>query len=71
MSARGIEKRVDELEEEVAAMRRQLEALSDSKPWWERIAGTFENDPIYKQAMKLGRDYRRAQQPQDAKKTSR
>ena len=52
-----------DLEREVATLRKKVEELTGSKPWWERIAGTFQNDPVYERAMKLGRKYRRAQQP--------
>jgi hypothetical protein len=61
MANSKIEKRMAELEKEVAALRKQVEALTGSKPWWERIAGTFQDDPIYERAMELGRKYRRAQ----------
>jgi hypothetical protein len=60
---RKLEKRLLELENEVAALRKKLDAITSSKPWWERIAGTFRNDPVYERAMKLGRKYRRAQRP--------
>jgi hypothetical protein len=58
-----IEKRVAVLEEELASLRRTVEGSEGLKPWWERIAVTFENDPIYEQAMKLGRQYRRSLKP--------
>ena len=57
----GFEKRLAELEQEVATLRRKLEGISQSEPWWERIAGTFQDDPAYEKAMKLGRRYRRSQ----------
>lgn len=71
MASSKLEKRIDELEEEVADLRRKVAALTGTKPWWERIAGTFQNDPIYEQAMKLGRQYRRAQRPNGARKRNR
>ena len=71
MGKASLEKRMAELEREVAALRTKLEALSGTKPWWERIAGTFQNDPIYEQAMRLGRKYRRAQRPNGARKRDR
>jgi hypothetical protein len=71
MASSKIEKRMDELEQEVAALRKKVEALTGSKPWWERIAGTFQNDPIYERAMRLGRKYRRAQRPNGPQKRSR
>jgi hypothetical protein len=63
MSDAKIERRMAELEREVATQRKKVEELAGSKPWWERIAGTFENDSVYERAMKLGRKYRRAQRP--------
>jgi hypothetical protein len=40
-----------------------MDKISSTVPWWERIAGTFNNDPIYRQAMKLGQQFRKAQKP--------
>ena len=55
----SLEERVALLEEEVA----RLKALSKSPDvveprWWEKIAGTFADDPAYDEAMRLGREYR-------------
>jgi len=61
MSDVKIERRMADLEKEVETLRKKVEELAGSKPWWERIAGTFDKDPVYEQAMKLGRKYRRAQ----------
>jgi hypothetical protein len=63
VSGADVRKRLAKLERQVAAIRNELEELTVSQPWWERIAGTFRNDPVYEQAMKLGRKYRRAQRP--------
>ena len=60
------EQRISELENELAALRSKVEALGHSQPWWERIAGSFEKDPVYEKAMKLGRQYRESLRP-DAK----
>jgi hypothetical protein len=60
-----------ELEQEIAALRKKVEALTSTKPWWERIAGTFQNDPVYELAMRLGRKYRRAQRTNGRQKPSR
>ncbi len=62
-SLSSLEKRVAALEEELAALRRKIEAAGTAEPWWERIAGTFEHDPVYEQAMKLGRKYRESLRP--------
>lgn len=61
MSDNKLERRVEHLESEIQTLRQKLDELSRKKPWWDRIAGTFEKDPMYEQAMKLGRKYRRAQ----------
>jgi hypothetical protein len=71
MGKTNLEKRMAELEQEIAALRKKVEALTGTKPWWERIAGTFEHDPVYKRAMRLGQEYRQAQRPNDARKRSR
>jgi hypothetical protein len=55
------DQRLAELEKELATLRKKVDSLSPSAPWWERIAGTFAGDPAYKQAMKLGRQYRNSQ----------
>jgi hypothetical protein len=58
-----LERRVAALEEEMARLKSQVGQTDASKPWWERIAGSFKDDPVYEKAMKLGRQYRRSQRP--------
>jgi len=60
MGPAQLEKRVAALEEELARLKSKVERFDASKPWWERIAGTFEEDPVYEKAMELGREYRRS-----------
>jgi hypothetical protein len=64
MSPKALEKRVAALEEELAQLKTKVEKAKPEKPWWERIAGTFETDPVYEKAMKLGRDYRQSLESQ-------
>lgn len=61
MSDSRLEQRMADLENEVQSLRKQIEGMSAKKPWWDRISGTFEKDPVYEKAMKLGRKYRRGQ----------
>ncbi len=63
MGNAGIEKRVAVLEKELASLRSKIEESEATKAWWDRIAGTFEKDPVYKQAMKMGREYRHSLKP--------
>jgi len=62
-SSSPLEQRVADLEAEVATLKRKLDNLDMITPWWEQIAGTFENDPIYENAMQLGREYRQSLRP--------
>jgi hypothetical protein len=61
MSALSIEERVAALEAEVVQLKQRLESpVISTAPWWEKISGTFAHNPIYNEAMKLGRQYRRS-----------
>jgi chaperonin cofactor prefoldin len=54
-----LEQRVETLEAEVALLKSQLKSVSSpTKPWWEKISGTFAENPAYDEAMQLGREYR-------------
>ena len=55
--------RVTDLEAAVSNLKRQVDELAAVQPWWEQIVGTFEDDPIYDEAMKLGRHYRQSLRP--------
>jgi hypothetical protein len=58
-----LEQRVTALEAEVSRLKSKIEALHPPAPWWEQIAGTFQNDPMYEEAMRLGRHYRQSLRP--------
>ena len=64
MATSDHEQRITQLEQELGALQRKFARLDQVKPWWERIAGSFEQDPIYEEAMKLGRAYRESLRPQ-------
>ena len=55
-----LEQRVSELEAKVERLI-QENGASAKEPWWERIRGTFKDDPVYEEAMRLGREWREAQ----------
>ena len=67
MSMTSLEERVAILEAEVAHLKKGLteEPTHKDVPWWGRIYGTFKDDPLYEEAMALGRAYRESLRPRD------
>ncbi len=57
-----LEKRVEALEKELALLK-QSRSVDQTKPWWERIAGSFEGKQEYREAMGLGSEYRESLRP--------
>lgn len=55
-----LEQRVQELEKQVAELKRQA-AVSAVKKDWRRAIGAFENDADFESAVRLGREYREQQ----------
>jgi len=61
MSNLSIEERVATLEAEIVKIKEKVESpVVPLTPWWEKIAGTFAEDSVYNEAMKLGHKYRRS-----------
>ncbi|MCI0683683.1 MAG: hypothetical protein L0Y71_16375 [Gemmataceae bacterium] len=70
MSANNLEQRVTALEAEVAVLKKKVAGeTSDNRHWVEKIYGAFANDPIYDEAMRLGREYRESLRPKPKRKT--
>jgi hypothetical protein len=62
MSLKDLEKRVSVLEKEVTLLKQKLEKYEKPKvAWWKEIAGTFADDPVYDEIIRLGREYRLSQ----------
>jgi hypothetical protein len=69
----------DNLKTRVAALERQVARLQQhqklngatGREWLDDLYGRFSNDPVFKQAMNLGRKYRRSLRPRVAKGKSR
>ena len=59
----SLEERVTALETEVAQLKQERVNAQMETPWWEKIWGTFKDDPDYAEAMRLGREYRQSQPP--------
>ena len=70
MATVELEKRVAALEAEVAKLKATIKTPTEANdlPWWERIAGSFEGDPLYEEAMRLGREWRESFRPKSARR---
>ncbi len=56
-----LESRVATLEAELVQMKRILSGFSEKEyPWWLKIAGSFENDPTFDEAVRLGQEWRKS-----------
>jgi hypothetical protein len=56
-----LEARVTNLEGELAQMKQILSGfLQKESPWWLKVAGSFENDPTFDEAVRLGQEWRRS-----------
>ncbi len=58
-----LEQRLTDLEAEMSKLKQKVDKLDSDERWWEKITGTFEDDPVYDEAMKRGRQYRESQRP--------
>ena len=61
MPTATLEERVTVVEQELAELKQQVKGEPKRLPWWEKIAGTFANNPEYDEAMRLGREWRQSQ----------
>lgn len=71
MAGATVEERLRTLETRQDALQRLVEeqlsqAETSKKRGWQAIVGTFENDPLYDEAMRLGREWRQSGSGSDA-----
>lgn len=60
-SVRSLQRRIERLERELRELRRAVSKghVPDDRPWWQQIAGSFENDQAFAEIVRLGRKYRK------------
>jgi hypothetical protein len=66
MSTARIEKRLSAIERQLADLSEAVNAsplAQDVNGWIDQIHGTFQNNASYRQAAKLGRQWRKSQRP--------
>jgi hypothetical protein len=68
MPQNQLEKRVAALEAEVASLKQER---TQKNRWWDKIAGTFAGDPLFGEAMKLGRQWRESENRRSLRQASR
>ena len=66
MSAATTEQRLQTLEAHLANLQRQIDErlpamTRKTERGWKAIVGTFADDPLYDEAMRLGREWRESQ----------
>jgi hypothetical protein len=55
-----LEARVATLEAELAQIKQMLSGfLKKEDPWWLKVAGSFENEPTFDEAVRFGREWRK------------
>jgi len=59
--SRLLELRIATLESELAQIK-QLLSISPQQetPWWLKVAGSFENDPNFDEAIRFGEEWRKS-----------
>ena len=68
MSAQTIEERLTAVETKLKQLQREKEQRQTQDkaiPWWEQIRGQFKDDPLYDEAMRLGREWRESEDGMD------
>jgi hypothetical protein len=67
MTSKQIEEKSQQLEVQVATLETELTqmkqmvsgALREKVPWWLKVAGSFEDDPTFNEAVRLGQEWRK------------
>jgi hypothetical protein len=69
VTLKELEARVVALEKEVKQLRAHLRTPTEQPHWWHDAAGRFENDAVFDEIVRLGKEYRDSLRPGQRKKT--
>lgn len=59
--AQQLEARIVTLEKELAHLKQMLsDVLQKKEPWWLKVTGSFEDDPTFDEAVRLGQEWRKS-----------
>jgi hypothetical protein len=61
--SKTIEKRLEDVERELAALRGVVKSLKPDANWISAISGTFKDDPEFDEVLRLGKELRDAEPP--------
>ena len=65
MVVRTIEERVETLERELGLLKGRAGGTESERHWISAITGSFADDPEFEEIVRLGRELRHADRPQD------
>jgi hypothetical protein len=69
MASVPLEDRVAALEAEVARLKAKVEGEPrTSADWLDKVWASFADDPLYEEAMRLGREWRESSRPKPQKR---
>jgi hypothetical protein len=70
LTPQQLQERTQQLEDRIASLEAELSQIKQilgqqlpsqkTEPWWVKIAGSFENDPTFDEAVRLGQEWRRS-----------
>ncbi len=59
-NSQQLETRVATLEKELALLKKTIaESLKRKESWWLKVAGSFEHDATFDEAVRLGQEWRK------------
>jgi hypothetical protein len=64
-STASVEERLAKVEKEIEELKAKTENQSSKQGWLKKIEGSFQDDPDFLEIVKLGKEARDAEKPQD------